>query len=242
MTPVEIARIILEQEPKGLHVSDIAQKALQTNLVDQSEFDAFSKKLQSALAQNVKTKEPTFRKTKIGGRKKGCYGLASKLAKPQRIRLEPDEIILDSTNYFGKAGEYAIHSEMLFRGFNASIMTVDEGVDIIASKNNRFFYLQVKTSKDTNGTFVFSIKKASFVANLNGGTFYILVARRIIQRRHLCDYVILPSSHLQHLISKGAITGLNGYTLKLVITDAGQFLLNKGEDVTTFVNRFSLIV
>jgi hypothetical protein len=242
MTPVEIARSILEQEPKGLHVGDIAQKALQSKLVEEAEFEVFSRKLQSALAANVKTKEPLFKKVRVGGRKKGCYGLFSKVTKPQRVRIEPDPIDSSGNNFFGKAGEYAIFSEMLFRGYNASIMTVDEGIDIIASKQNRFFYIQVKTSKDTNGTFMFTIKKTSFAANLNGGTFYILAARRLLRDRHLCDYVILPSTNLQQMITKGVLTGLNSYTLKLTITDNGQFLLNKGEDVTHFVNRFSLIV
>lgn len=242
MSPVEIARAILEKEPKGLHVNDVAQRALESNLVSQADFEIFSRKLQSALAANVKTKEPTFRRVRVAGRKKGCYALSSKIAKPQRVKIEPDPIDPSSTNFFGKAGEYAIFSEMLFRGYNASIMTVDEGVDVIASKNNRFFYLQVKTSKDTNGTFVFTIKKTAFAANLNGGTFYILAARRLLRDRHICDYVILPSTNLQQFITKGIITGLSSYTLKLTITDNGHFILNKGEDVTHFVNRFSLIV
>lgn len=242
MSPVEIARAILEKEPKGLHVTEIIQRAVQDRYVALEEVEIFSRKVQSALAANVKTKEPVFRKTRIGGRKKGCYGLITKLIKPQRIKLEPDNQQAPGTNFFGKAGEYAVFSELLFRGYDASMMTVDDGVDVIALKDNRFFFLQIKTSKDTNGMFVYNIKKSAFDANLNGGTFYILAARRIIQQRHLCDYVILPSSYLNHLISKGIVTGLNGYTLKLIITDAGQFILNKGEDVTTFVNRFSSIV
>lgn len=242
MTPTDIARLILEQENKGLHVSDIAQKALQANLVEVGDYEGFVRKLSSALASNVKTREPLFKKTRVDGRKKGCYGLFNKIARPPKVRLTPDEIPEATNLFIGKAGEYAIFSELLFRGYNASIMTVDQGVDIIASKGHRFFYLQVKTARDINASFGFTIKKSAFENHLNGGTFYILVARRNIVDRHICDYVILPSAQIQQMILKGAVTGNLSYALKLTISETGQFLLNRTEDVTLQVNRFSLIV
>ena len=242
MTPSEIARQILEQESKGLHVNDIALKAVQGGLVEEGELDAFQKRLASALSQNAKTREPTFKKTRIGGRKKGCYTLFAKASRPQKTRLVSDEIPDANNLFLGKAGEYAVFSELLFRGFNTSIMTVDQGVDIIASKAHRLFYLQIKTASDCGGTFGYTIKKSAFDTHLNGGTFYILVARRTLAERHICDYVILPSSNIQQMILKGIVSGNVSYSLKLNITETGQFLINRTEDVTAQVNRFSLIV
>lgn len=48
--------------------------------------------------------------------------------------------------FYGKGGEFSVVSELLFRGYNASIMSVDEGIDITASKGDKFFFIQVKTS------------------------------------------------------------------------------------------------
>ncbi len=242
MTPAEIAKQILEQENKGLHINDISLKAVQAGLVQEGDLEAFQKKLASALAQNVKTREPIFKKARVGGRKKGCYTLFAKVVKPQKARLKPDDMPEANNLFLGKAGEYAIFSELLFRGFNASIMTVDQGVDIIASKGHRFFYLQVKTARDSGGGFGYTIKKSAFDAHLNGGTFYILVARRTLADRHICDYVILPSSNIQQMILRGVVSGAVSYSLKLNITETGQFLINRTEDVTAQVNRFTLIV
>ncbi|MDB6076155.1 MAG: hypothetical protein JWO89_3795 [Verrucomicrobiaceae bacterium] len=207
----------------------------------ETDLEPFQKKLSAALAANVKTKEPLFKKVRIGGRKKGCYGLYAKVMKPARVRLTLDEVKA-STSFLGKAGEYALFSELLFRGFNASIMTVDDGVDIIASKSHRFFYLQVKTSSDNSSTFGFTIKKSAFEQHLNGTTFYVLVVRRTLADRHLCDFVILPSSQIGQMILRGAVVGNISYSLKLNIAETGQFLLNRTEDVTAQVNRFNQIV
>lgn len=46
------------------------------------------------------------------------------------------------TNYIGKAGECAVLSELMFRGYNANVMLIDEGIDIIAEKNNVYYYIQ----------------------------------------------------------------------------------------------------
>lgn len=39
-----------------------------------------------------------------------------------------------STQYTGRVGEHRVVSELLFRGYNASIMSVDEGLDIVATR------------------------------------------------------------------------------------------------------------
>ncbi len=54
-------------------------------------------------------------------------------------------------------------SEMLFRGFNASIMSVDTGLDIIATKDNKLFGVQVKTSNlNKYNTYVSTVRKGFF--------------------------------------------------------------------------------
>ena len=89
-----------------------------------------------------------------------------------------EEKIVIEGGYIGKGGEHLVCSEMLFRGFNASIMSVDVGVDISAIKENKFFGVQVKTArKNSFNTYSFHIRKKSFDRFNQGNIFYILVLR-----------------------------------------------------------------
>lgn len=51
-----------------------------------------------------------------------------------------------SSIYLGTAGEYAVMSELLFNGYNVNRMVIDDGIDIVATKNNQYYYIQVKTT------------------------------------------------------------------------------------------------
>ena len=82
------------------------------------------------------------------------------------------------TNYIGKGGEYAVMSELLLRGYNATSMTVDEGIDIVASKDNIFNYIQVKTTRlDDKGVARVQIKRSSYNNNLSHQLWYVVVIR-----------------------------------------------------------------
>jgi len=56
-----------------------------------------------------------------------------------------------STQYAGRAGEHRVVSELLFRGYNASIMSVDEGLDIVATQGESLYNIQVKTANVKKG-------------------------------------------------------------------------------------------
>src|SRR3989344_8302855 len=91
---------------------------------------------------------------------------------------EEEEKIVIEAGFIGKGGEHLVCSELLFRGFNASIMSVDIGVDISAIKDNKFFGIQVKTArKNSFDTYSFHIRKKSFDRFNQGNIFYILVLR-----------------------------------------------------------------
>ena len=64
-----------------------------------------------------------------------------------------------ASGFTGKAGEHLVCSELFFRGFNASIMSVDVGMDIVAVKENQLFGIQVKISNlNSFDTYVFDIR------------------------------------------------------------------------------------
>ena len=245
MTTLEIALKTLENAQVPLHVDDIALRAVELKLATADDLNSLPSRLSAALSQNLNTREPIFRKLPNGqgGYKKGIYALRGKRIGGGRIhtRLNLDDVSKPTTQFIGAAGEHAVFSELLFRGFNASIMTVDDGIDVIASKNNRFFHIQVKTANDLGNGFGFNIRRSIFEAHRNSLTFYILVCRRIIINRYLCDYVILPSTHLHALILKGLMGEGETYSLRLALNDEGSYILNRSEDVTHHVNKFDLI-
>ncbi len=93
-------------------------------------------------------------------------------------RTPGDPIVQIDKAFEGAAGETAVISELLFREFNANRMMVDKGIDVVASKDNVYRYIQVKTSyiKD-GGRIIWTIKKERFDVNIQKALKYILVAR-----------------------------------------------------------------
>ena len=89
---------------------------------------------------------------------------------------ELEELDAVDGSYIGKGGEFLVCSELLFRGFNASIMSVDTGIDIAATMDNQLYGVQVKTARlNKFNTYVFDVRKVSFERHNSGSTFYIFV-------------------------------------------------------------------
>lgn len=150
-------------------------------------------KINSFLLRESRIKKSEFAKVvnpKTRKEKKGVYRFVKrrteevlpepiKGAEKQRENIVPKSNQSSvSTNYIGKGGEHAVMSELLFKGYNANIMTVDEGIDIVASKQNVFYYLQVKTTNLTERyTANVNIKRSSFDRGLSSQLRYFVVVR-----------------------------------------------------------------
>lgn len=100
---------------------------------------------------------------------------------------------LPNTPYIGAAGEMAVISELLFRGYNANRMIVDEGVDVVAVKDDLYYYVQVKTTSiNEQGRMLHQEKYRDCFMLM----FYLVGI-------NICDLLsLLPSS----IISKNACT------------------------------------
>ena len=236
------ARDILAANKAPMHVSDIAEEAMRTCRNQQLSLEDFQKKLMSALAANVKTASPSFAKvasktSKTGGLRRGIYKL--KPTRRNAVLKTPETPPTFSKNFKGKEGHHAVSSESLFWGLNASLMAVDEGIDIVASKDNRYFHIQVKAASPSDaGRYTFTIKSEAFESNDNAHTFYIFVMRR----RGGNDYAVLPSSHLRNLKSLGVIAGSNGLSISIAPDEKGKsYAMNRRDDITPVINNFSII-
>lgn len=222
------------------HVSDIAIMLLDRYPNIQIPAEKLPDKLSSVLSSDVKKAGGKAKfskvKNKNGSFKRGIY----RLKKRSVVTPKPTETPNVSSQYTGKAGENAVLSELLFYGFNASAMAVDDGIDIVASKNSHYFHIQVKTANSSEtGAFVFTIKKSSFSSKDSFQTFYIFVIRENDQYRYFNDYLILPSHQIRQFIEVGIIKEGSSYSIRVQKDNRGRYILNAKQDVTISINTFS---
>lgn len=205
---------ILSQNKKGMHVDDIAEELIRLENFEVSK-EILAKQVSSILSSDIRKKKTKSRfsiiKNKHGGHKRGWYKakLGKKTAKEKTIiniqKGSKNEIPNISTLYTGKAGEHAVLSELLFNEFNASLMSVDEGIDIVASKEKKFFYIQVKTANNRRGSFYASILNSQFFRFINDNPFYIFVLRYFHNDKVRSGFIILRSSDLERFIETGIV-------------------------------------
>ena len=233
----------MEKIKQPAHIDEIALALvdLYPNLkVDLNDIPA---KVSSILSKDIQRsgKHSRFSKprNKKGGFRRGYYRLKNRVPDGPKVTEQP----IVSTQYTGKAGEHAVISELLFFGFNASEMAVDDGIDIVASRDNSYFHIQVKTGNATVDDFAtFTISRKTFEAKHSHQTFYVLVLRRAGKARHSNDFVILPSSELKRLLDSKVLTSGEKISLRISVNDKCRFILNADHDVTDHVNRFDAIV
>lgn len=247
LSPIlQAVRDVLAEMPKREgHLDDIAQKALSRNLTLGLSADDFAKKAGAALAASVKRSGSPFAKVpgkkdllgKPISHKRGMYRLKQIRTVQAGIEHEPPPV---DALYLGKAGELAVMSELLFWGFNASLMTVDQGIDIVASKNGHYFHLQVKTATPrADGKFYFSIKRSSFDANHRGSTYYVFLMRAKTGN----VFAVFPSSHLDIQRKAGGIKDSDN-SLSITIAPGAKgktYTMNGKHSVDLFINNFGQI-
>lgn len=239
---LEIAKGILKPAGlKGMHVDAIAEAASKAHNNLSLSVEQFSQRLQAALASNLKlkTRKPSF--ARVEGKKKGQYKRGWYRLKVERTPTAAAQIDPPQTDkaFTGKAGEYAVMSELLFWEFNASVMAVDDGIDVVASKDNKYFHIQVKTAAEqTGGRFAFAIKHNSFKGHDSATMFYVFVLRRGLRN----EYIIIPSGLIRTLISSGRITPSQILSVTIAVdTKSVKYTLN-GTDVSPYFGNFGSII
>lgn len=178
----------------GMHIQGIVDALIMSYPEVQGELtrEKLLNKVNTFLLKESKDKKGEFAKAinpKTKKEKKGCYRFVSRkrnkpLPKPEahhevdEIQEEVYEAKRKDTNFFGKAGEYAVMSELLFRDYNANNMAVDEGIDIVASKDNNFYFIQVKTvTLKPNRTASAKITQKNFDKFINQQIRYVIAVK-----------------------------------------------------------------
>lgn len=147
--------------------------------------------------------------------------------------------------YKGKAGECAVMSELLFRGYNVNNMMVDEGVDLVASKNNVFYYIQVKTTVVTEKNRIYcSIKQDRFDSYVGTQIRYIIVARCNMRGQDTNIYFVFDNKDIDKFMYQQLIShSEDRINIKIEFDDrTGKAIIydKARQDVSYHMNRFEL--
>lgn len=259
----EIAELAKAFEGKSFAVKDILnayieQKGLFETLSEDAEknlFGQISRKINHDIKQNRSKGLFKYGKNNKGKTVKTLYSLVKRrVLEPTPPPPGPGTGAIDvepcpesSSMYIGKAGEYAVMSELLLRGYNANEMTVDDGIDVIASKNNVVYYIQVKTSVlQPNMTVkVPAIKKRSYDHYIEANMRYIICIRLApgqdgIEKK---TYVVFTNKDINDLRFFHCLreTSEEIY-LKLKFDDGKIYAYHNDEarDISNLLNNFEL--
>ena len=107
--------------------------------------------------------------------------------------------LVPSQIFIGKAAEYLAVAELLFRRYTAQIISIDEGLDVIAYKNLHFYFFQVKHGQYNKKLKLeqIGLTISSFENNMFANVYYMFILSNGKNR----DFLILPAFTLEKLIS-----------------------------------------
>ncbi len=234
---------VLQQAKQPLHYREITEQALEQGLLETVGATPEAS-LNAQLSVDIKQKgsQSLFVRTKPG-----YYALNGNIAAPEQVaekaeeEAENAEKLLVEGSYTGKGGEYLVCSELLFRGFNASIMSVDVGMDIVATKENQLFSIQVKTANlNKFDTYVFDVRKVSFERHNSGNIYYVFV----LHSEKKNNFLVLPLLEMEKKVHEKAILEVGHgkrYRVNIKFRGSSVYLGSKAHDMSYFLNNWSLI-
>lgn len=237
------AKIVLSESSTPLHYRDITRIALEKGVLETVGATPEAS-LNAQLSVDIKQNgiESQFLRTSPGhySINKSFVEVVKDVNKEEKEQQEEEKISIDS-GYTGKGGEHLVCSELLFRGFNASIMSVDVGMDIIATRDSQLFSIQVKTANlNRFEVYNFDVRKVSFERHNSGNIYYVFVLRN----ENKTDYLILPLSEMEKKVHDKAILEVGQgkrYRVNIKFRDGTIYLGTKAHDMAYYLNNWTLI-
>lgn len=237
-------KVLLESD-KPLHYREITKKALDMGILETvGATPEASMNAQISVDIKLNGGSSLFARTSPGN-----YTLNKNAHKPtvNELAVEEDEVadeqekLTVDSGYTGKGGEHLVCSELLFRGFNASIMSVDVGMDIIATKDSQLFSIQVKTANlNRFDVYNFDVRKVSFERHNSGNIYYVFVLHTDTKS----DFLILPLLEMEKKVHEKAILEVGHgkrYRVNIKFRDGTIYLGTKAHDMAYYLNNWSLI-
>jgi hypothetical protein len=233
---------VLKESKQPLHSDEITRRALEQNLIETSGATP-ELTMGAVLATDIKVKKE---KSPFVRKAPATFALNPNYKEEEEKEEEKEETTIEeeseriTNQYVGKAGEHLVVSELLFRGFNATIMPVDAGIDILATKDDRIYNIQVKTSNVNKfNYYVADMTTSSFERNKQTNSFTIFVLRG-----KTTTFVVLPYMVIQQHIYDENVLLVNKktrYRFNIRIRDGKVYLGNMQNDITFYKDNWKLI-
>lgn len=233
---------ILSKSKSSLHSKEITRLAIEAGILEtdgatpEQSMNAqliTDVNIKGAASDFIKTGPSTF---KLNPKKSEI----KESEKAIEIEKEEDEKIVVGSSFTGKAGEHLVCSELLFRGYNASIMSVDVGMDIAATKDNKLFSIQVKTANlNKYNTYNFDVRKVSFERQQSGNVFYIFILKGKTNQ-----FLILPYYEMERKVHEKAILEINknkNYRVNISVRDKKIYLGSREHEMSYFLDNWAII-
>jgi len=138
--------------------------------------------------------------------------------------------------YYGVAAENLVVSELLYRGYEAYLINVDLGLDVMAQKNGKTFFFQVKNiSFDNSNTRTITITKSSYIRNKSNNVYYFLIMQTKFKR----DFIIIPQLKFQEFEERELIKPANNENLSLSFEKNNGLYFLKFKEVKESLEAFT---
>lgn len=153
---------------------------------------------------------------------------------------------LQNNDFIGRAGECAVMSELLYRGYNVNSMMVDGGVDLVAFKDTFYYFFQVKTVGVKDGCIHASIPIESFEKNriYSSQMRYVIVGRYLDKNGNPANhYFVFSQEDIEkEMYDKTIKRGIANISIKVKFNErSGEPMLYDGDNergAAWYRNRF----
>lgn len=246
MTPLDALYEILRREGRPLHLREIIRRAEEQKLIDTSRYKHPYNALRTKIDCDRKKEESRFVKDKTI---KATYGLRDDSDPPPPPPPPPEDLHTGGRtgkrrkgpDFVGPGGELLVQSQLLFRDYEASKPVPDIGIDIVARKNGKTFYIQVKTRNMAEGPYSYDIKKQSFERTPKQGTYYVFVMRNPITGT--ADFIVLPRADMETMIERHDIrqTTRQPASYQVLFTLKAGDVKCKGRSMIQYKNNWTIV-
>ena len=198
----DAAAAVLSEAGRPLSAAEITKRAIDGGILD-AKGATPEASMGAAIYMEIKKLGEKSRFEKAGS---ATFKLRHPHPEPDPEPDEPAEHADEDnpeSRYIGVAGEHRVISELLFRGYDANKKSMDDGIDIMASKNGHPFNVQVNTVPGKKGRYITRIGKKPFRRYHSLQTYYVFVLRDAGNR---LDFVTLSSKEIKKRIDAGDIT------------------------------------
>ena len=143
--------------------------------------------------------------------------------------------------YLGKAGQLAIMSYFLARGWNVAMPEVDVGDDlfVVEDKKGIFYRVQVKTAQAIerqNGySSQFNVPLAQLQTRIDPEIYFVFM---IYLNDEWSDKIIIPRSNLFEIFNDSKFGSISGENLIVYFSFQNNKILCSGVDLSEFRNNF----